>query len=330
MRALLADAARRVREAPILLVGLWMLTVAASLPLTLSVDRDIVAQLGSSTVAASVAQGGNYDWLQEFAAQASGASTTLTPRIIGFAATLDNASAFVDRSARPLAVTLAAMLYLVTMIFLAGGILDRLARGRRTGLYGFFGACGGLFPRLLRLSLLSAVAYGMIAGPYHDWIFDSVIERITENFIAERSVFGVRLIGYVAWLVPLALVNLLFDYAKVRAVVEDRLSAIGSLGAAVDFLRVEWRRAAVFYLANLVLLTCVIGIYGLLAPGVGGAGAGMWAGFIISQLYIAGRLAVKLLFWASEITFFQSRMAHAGYVRRRLPVWPDSPAAEAL
>ena len=39
---------------------------------------------------------------------------------------------------------------------------------------------------------------------------------------------------------------------------------------------------------------------------------------------------VKLLFWASETSLFQSRLAHAGYVATPAPAWPDSPTAEAL
>jgi hypothetical protein len=39
---------------------------------------------------------------------------------------------------------------------------------------------------------------------------------------------------------------------------------------------------------------------------------------------------VKLVFWASETALFQSRLAHAGYVARPLPTWPDSPAADAI
>ena len=56
----------------------------------------------------------------------------------------------------------------------------------------------------------------------------------------------------------------------------------------------------------------------------------MWAAFAIGQAYILARLWVKLLFWASETALFQSRLAHAGYVARPEPAWPDSPAADAI
>jgi hypothetical protein len=56
----------------------------------------------------------------------------------------------------------------------------------------------------------------------------------------------------------------------------------------------------------------------------------MWLGLGVGQLFIVARLWVKLAFWASETALFQSRLAHAGYVARRLPTWPESPAADAI
>ena len=56
----------------------------------------------------------------------------------------------------------------------------------------------------------------------------------------------------------------------------------------------------------------------------------MWWAFGIGQVYILARLWVKLTFWASATALFQARLAHAGYVARPEPAWPDSPAAEAI
>ena len=56
----------------------------------------------------------------------------------------------------------------------------------------------------------------------------------------------------------------------------------------------------------------------------------MWATLLIGQLYIIGRHYLKLLFYASEVAFFQSAMAHAGYTAAPAVVWPDSPAVEAV
>ena len=55
-----------------------------------------------------------------------------------------------------------------------------------------------------------------------------------------------------------------------------------------------------------------------------------WVGLAVGQVYVLVRLGVKLAFWASETALFQSRFGHAGYVARPQPIWPDSPAAEAI
>jgi hypothetical protein len=70
-------------------------------------------------------------------------------------------------------------------------------------------------------------------------------------------------------------------------------------------------------------------VYAIVAPGAAG-GLAAWIGFLLGQLYIALRVAVRLLFSASEIALLQARLAHAGYTARPLPRWPDSAAAEAL
>ena len=41
----------------------------------------------------------------------------------------------------------------------------------------------------------------------------------------------------------------------------------------------------------------------------------MWVGFLVSQLYIASRVFVKLAFWGSEIVALQMQLAYDGFVR---------------
>jgi hypothetical protein len=55
-----------------------------------------------------------------------------------------------------------------------------------------------------------------------------------------------------------------------------------------------------------------------------------WWTLVAGQAYLLARLWVKLLFYASEAAYFQGALAHAEYVAAPLPVWPDSPAADAI
>lgn len=324
------DGLGRVRRAPLLVLLAWWLMLIVSVPLTLSVRADVARQLGASLQPAETGVGHAYDWLTAFSDQASGASASLSPTVIGFGAVVDNLSAFVDRDLRPVLVTAAGATYLLAWIFLTGGIIDRLARDRPLRAHAFFQACGGFFFPLLRLSLVSALAYGVILGRLQPWLLEDLYDRWTENLDSERTAVLLRFAFYGILVLALAVVNLWFDYAKVRLVVEDRRSAIGALRAAARFIRRQPGAVLVLYACDAALFVAVLALYAGVAPGAGISPLRASAGFAIGQLYVAARLAVKLVFWASAVSLFQGRLAHAGYVARRLPVWPDSAAAEAL
>jgi hypothetical protein len=186
------------------------------------------------------------------------------------------------------------------------------------------------FLRFLRLAVVMWIVYGFLFGYVHPWLFDDFYPRITRDLSVERTAFLVRVALYAVFGVALGACNLIFDYAKVRAVVEDRRSMLAAIGAAVRFAAVHGRAAASLYAADFILFLVVVALYAAAAPGAGGAGLSMWLAFTVGQLYVLARLWVKLVFWASEVALFQSRLAHAGYVARPLPRWPESPAAEAI
>jgi hypothetical protein len=326
----IADGIRRVGHAPAILAGVWLLTLIVGLPLAVSMQASLREHLGASLAADSAASGANSEWMQEFADQASGVGVTFKPTIIGFGAVLDNLSAFLDHTARPLVIVGAAGTYIVLWLFVAGGIIDRYARDRATGVHGFFSASGVFFFRFFRLGLVMLAVYGLLFGYLHPWLFDRVYPRLTREINVEPTALFIRAGLYLIFGLALGACNLVFDYAKVRAVVEDRRSALGALTSGLRFVRRNAGAAATLYLLDMGLFAVTLAAYAAVAPGAGGLGWTMWAGFAIAQLYIAARLGVKLVFWASETALFQGRLAHAGYVAAAKPVWPDSPSAEAI
>jgi len=290
----------------------------------------LAQHLGSSLAADTAASGVNYDWMQEFSDQATGLGVTFKPTIIGFGAVLDNLSAFMDDIERPVVIVGAASFYILLWIFVAGGVIDRYARDRATRAHGFFATSGVFFFRFLRLAAVQWIVYAFLFGWMHPWLFDRLYPRMTHETSVERTAFVARVALYLVFGVLIAAATMIFDYAKVRAVVEDRRSMIGAITGALGFIRRNCGAAVSLFLANFALFVIVAGLYALVAPGAGRTGASMWIGFAIGQLYVIGRLWVKLVFWASETALFQNRLAHAGYVARPEPTWPDSPAADAI
>jgi hypothetical protein len=301
-----------------------------AVPLALTVRGMVQEHLGASLAARDAADGVNYDWWQEFMGQAAGLGTTFTPAIIGFAAVLDNVSGLLDGHTpiAPIAGALGA--YLLVWTFVIGGVIDRYARQRPTRAHGFFAASGVFFGRFLRLGVMAGLGYWLLFAYVHAWLFDEWFGTATRDLAVERAAFAWRLLMYAFFGLLLIAMNTLFDYAKIRAVVEDRRSMLGAIAASGRFVARHPGRVLGLYAMNVAAFAVVIAAWALAAPGVGRAGPSMWLAFALGQAYVIARLFVKLHVLASQTALFQSSFAHARYTAAPQPVWPESPAAEMI
>ena len=216
-------------------------------------------------------------------------------------------------------VAWATAAWLVLASFLSGGIIDRYARQRPTRAFGFFGACGMHFWRFLRLGALAGAAYAALFGLLHPLVIAPLLEGGGAPAAA----------GYLAFAAPLAGAVVVFEYARVRIVVEDRRSALGAALAAARFvLRHPWPVAGVFLLnaGAWLLLTLVYS----LSAGRGGSDTPLWVLMLAGQGYLLGRHYLRLLVYASGTALFQGTLAHATYAAAPVLTWPDSPAVETI
>jgi hypothetical protein len=324
------DGIRRVNGAPLLIAGVTLVTLLVALPLSLALRGMIETHLGPSLAADAAASAANHEWWQEFQAQASGLGQTFTPSIVGFGAVLDNLSALLDDTEMASTIAGATAAWLLVWSFLSGGILDRLARDRKTRSHGFFSACGVHVWRFLRIGIFAWFIYYFLFAFVHDWIFDNAFTRLTRDLTVERTAFFLRLGGYLLFGSILVFFNLIFDYARIRTVVEDRRSAVGAIAAGARFVRRHFGRVALLYAVNGLAFLLLVAAYALVTPGAPGAGAWMWLALLAGQGYIVLRHYLKLVFYASETALFQSALAHTSYTAAPPVVWPDSPAAEAI
>ncbi len=302
------DGIRRVLSAPSLVVVVWTMTTLAALPASLVMRAQIFRSLDHSLEAGAAMRGADYEWMQAFAGQSTPLGTTFRPTIVGFAAVLDNLSALVDNVRRPGAVTAAAAVYALLWVFLSGGVISRYARDRAPLAPGFFGACRTYFFRFFRLALLTAVVYAVLFGALHPWLFASVYPRLTRGIDVERTAFLVRAALYLVFVFALAAANIVFDYAKVRAVVEDRRSMIMAMLASWRFIARHPAGAVGVYLLDAALFAALLVAYAWIAPPGGGVGMMVWPTFLIGQVYIAARLCVRLTFFASETAMVETAL----------------------
>jgi len=324
------DGVRRVNGAPVLLAGVCLVTLLLAAPLALALDGMLEAHLGRSLVAQQVAAGGGYQWWQEFRAQAQGLGLTFTPTTAGFGGVLDNIEALLDNV--EMATTLAGVTaaWLLIWSFLSGGIIDRLARNRPTRSQGFFSAAGVHFWRFLRLGVIAFASYLFLFNWLHEWIFLDLYPGLTRDITVERTALLIRVACYLLFGAVLMFVNVVIDYARIRIVVEDRRSALGALTAAARFVRRHFGRVASLYGLNGIAFLVLLALHALISPGAMGSGSMMWLTLLFGQAYIVARHYLKLVFYASEASLFQSLLAHADYAASPRVEWPDSPAAESI
>jgi hypothetical protein len=202
---------------------------------------------------------------------------------------------------------LAGFLYLLANTFLAGGAIAMLHRRGES----FFAACARYFPRFFRIFLISILFYGVAFAIVRGLL--PVESRWSEQSMREAPgdmmLWGIRAFQILLFFA----VNMIFDYAKIVCVVEDRKA-----------LRATWR-ALGFTLRNfgstygLFLVTAAAGIAFLAIY----HGLSEWFGqnsivaiaavFLIRQVYILARFCVRLWTWGSEIALF------SGWPKSELP-----------
>nr|MBP8274614.1 hypothetical protein [Acidobacteriota bacterium] len=318
---------RRVVRAPALSASMFVVTLLAALPLSMVLGGMMREQLGASVLAEKPAWNWDAGWGAEFAAQAQGIGRTLTHEIIGFGGTLRTLSGILDNVALNPTLAAAAVAYALLWVFLSGGIFDRLARGRAVRAAGFFAACGGYFVRMLRLGLVTTATHWALFTYLHPLLFTRLYDRYTRDMTLERDGLLLRVGLYVVFALVLFVVSLIFDFAKVRLVLEDRRSVISALGASMRFLRRRPLRGFGLYLLNGLGFLMVLRLWSEAAPQ---AWQSITYAFIATQVYLLVRIWLRLVFIASEVVFFQGELAHAGYTARPPHVWPNTATAEAI
>lgn len=295
-------------RAPAVTLGVLAMTLAVSLPIALTLRPAVADQSGASDPPGRVAAGWDAAWALEIPDQGVGLAGTLTHEIVGFGGSLAIASRVVNGGPLPGALAAAVAAYLVLWTFLWGGILDRLARDRPIGAAAFFSACATFFFRFVRLAVAIGLAYWLVLAGLRPWLQ------------VPYGLYAVSLGAAVA-------IGLTADFARVRAVVEDRRSMAGAVVAGLRFVRRRPLAVMGLYGLNLLALVTVVAAWFFAAPGASVPPALAW---LAALLYLLGRLWVRLALQASYLAYFQSELACAGYTASPLPVWPDSPAAEPL
>ncbi len=266
-----------VRRAWAVWLLLYALTLAFAVLLVAPVAALLYSRLGHSLYAARLFDNFDIQWLAEFRNEAGN-----WPAL----------------AAAPM-IALVFGAYLLLTTFLNGGALA-VYSGRDA----FWSGCGRNFWRLARLLAIALACYGLVyfvhleLGRAGHALWDrGMVERPVVIFGWARA--GVTLLLFL-------FVNMVFDYAKIGLVAQGRHDAV--LAARDAFVFVARRPAATILTYALVtsLGAALAGAYWLLS-GALPRGTLVWLAlvFVVQQAFVAGRVAVKLLYLAAQLEIWR-------------------------
>jgi len=314
--AAFADGWGRVFRAPAILVGVFIVTWLVAFPAGRLIDQAGAPPAGRAEAADALA---------------TGFDRTFTPTLLGSDRFVQHTRSLLSDGTLPVEFAAAAATTLIVWTFLLGGILDRYARRRPTRAQAFFGACGVFFFRFLRLGVVAAAGYYVLFGLIHAWVFLPAYQYLTGGeATAAGSVPLLLLPLYAVFLMLAAFWSAVIDYARIRAVVEDRRSALGAILAGWRFVAGHPLKTSGLYLLNAAAFGAALGAYALAFPGAGAAGVTGLGAVAAANLYLLVRVALRLAFFASQEALFQRSLAHADYTAAPQLLWPESPAAEDI
>ena len=211
--------------------------------------------------------------------------------------------------------------YVLASTFLSAGFIGTYAKSYQLSFQEFLMEGARYFGKFFRLALLSLIVYVLLFEIVFDWWGQSISSWTAED----RS----EMVPYVHYMIKngvvilvLGLVTLCFDYAKIRMVVDDRISALFAFWAGVKFVFEHFLSTTGLYIFLSLIGILFVVLYALVEGAI--IQTGYWTiviVFLIQQIYIFARLCLKATFYASQTQLYQATAA--------LEHQTDTPAARS-
>ena len=264
--------------------------------------------LGQGLYREELVQTMNYDWYRLFQENVGGVGSTFGPSVMGSGPFLRNLEMLLDgRLDRiPGTILLLAVLYLLfNSFFIAALVGSFVLYPLGTSWREFFRTGGIFFGRFLRLSFLALLTftllYAVVTKPL-EYLVGYMATIVTTDIAA----FYCSLVRYLIVLSLFMFVNMVLDYTKVRTVLENRtsilLAFISSWSFCVGYLGTTLRLYSLLVLIHVGWVLIYAGLGSSLIQ-VQNAW-GIFGFFIWQQVFMAGRLVVKMLFTGSQMNLY--------------------------
>jgi hypothetical protein len=217
---------------------------------------------------------------------------------------------FKYRSALPAAagwILAPLVIYLLLSVFLNGGIVGRvLDRGGSPTVRAFFSDCGAFGFRFLRLFLLQLL-FDLLVLAGTVGLLSALFRPAIEGAGTEWTVLVLSNLPLLLSLLPLTLVHVAFDYARILTVAGNEPRVLVALGSALRFLRRRFFGGWSLFLLVGALFVGGAAMDRILTHALSGPGSlEIVAALLWSQAFIVFRIGIKILFFSAQAEYYRT------------------------
>jgi len=287
---------------------LFLVNILFALLLAIPMQDTLKSSFGNSLVEDNMRKGYDYRWYRHFQYEGKGLSNAFFAYVSGWGAIVENLEKLVSGElfAQHFSLMTVGIIYMVLNIFFMGGII---------GLYNtpdakftfaqFFSQAGTYFWRFIRLFIISLPFYILLVYMLRGWLSMTIFRSTIDMNIQWPSFLlnlGVNLLA----LFLLCLINMIFDYAKISTVAQQGKSMLRQTARAIKFVFKNFSKTLRLYYLLFIVGIILVAIYALIEPRFDQAIlASLIFIFLIQQLFILGKIWIRLAFYARQLELFK-------------------------
>jgi hypothetical protein len=220
---------------------------------------------------------------------------------------------------------LLSLLYVCVNSFLSGAFIAVYSKEYPFSFTEFLTEGARYFGKFFRITLVALLVYFLFFAVAVDWM-NSSIARWTQADASETVPQAYYMIRNVVVLFLFSLLSMIFDYVRIRMVVDDRTSSLVASAAGAKFAVMNARFTYGLYMLLCASGFILIALYALIESVV--PQDSYWPLlflFVLQQCYMLARFGLKAAFYASQTGLYQT-ISFERHLKKAEPVVP-TPAA---
>jgi len=201
---------------------------------------------------------------------------------------------------------LLSLLYVCINSFLSGAFIAVYSKEYPFSFTEFLTEGARYFGKFFRITLVALLVYFLFFNLVVDWI-NSSIAQWTQAEASETVPYTYYMIRNVVVLLSFSFLSMIFDYTRVRMIVDDRTSSLAASAAGTKFAVTNARSTYGLYLLLCLIGVVLVALYAMIEKVI--PQDSYWPLlflFVLQQCYMLARFGLKAVFYACQTRLYQT------------------------